>query len=177
MIDSLAQKLAVTIKGANPDHPASLNVLKFSLGIVLNFVFIVLLSLTGAAILGVIKETVIVMVSFALLRQLSGGVHLRSGMACIIVSTIGILLISYLANHLDSKAILTLNGVNVMLAGVFAPSRIEKQTRINKRYFPILKILSTLIVASNFLFNSPILAATFCVQCLTLIKFRWERRG
>lgn len=177
MLELLARRLAVGIKTVVPNHPASVDVLRFSIGAILNVLFIVCFSLIGSMIFGTTKEVVIVMISFALLRQISGGVHLKSGLACIIFSTSGILLVAFLSGYLGSGPVMAMNIANVILAAIFAPSGIEKQTRIKSKYFPLLKLSATIIVSINVVLASQILAASFFVQCLTLIKFSRGRRN
>ncbi|MFC5649873.1 accessory gene regulator B family protein [Paenibacillus solisilvae] len=168
MIEALANKLATNIKIKVPDHPASVNVLKFALAALLNGAFIVVFSLIISLIIGTLPATILVLISFAVLRQMSGGIHLKSGIACVLTSITGVILLS-LAD-INKNAIFVVNIVNIILALTFSPSGIEKQTRIKPKYFPLLKISSTLLVAVNIYINSPVLAATFFVQCLTLIR-------
>lgn len=168
MIEALSQWIAVGIKKKVPDHPSSVNVLRFALAAVLNGVFIVSFSLIISLALHRTMEAATALIAFALLRQLSGGIHLKSGMACVVVSTTGITLISLV--DLNHQAILIINIISIVLSLIFSPSRIEKQTKIKPKYFPLLKISSTLLIAVNIYVNSPVLAVTFFVQCLTLIR-------
>ncbi|KKC49556.1 hypothetical protein VE23_24990 [Paenibacillus sp. D9] len=176
MINLIANRLAVSIKSSIPNHRASVNVLQFSLGIVLNFMLIVTISLVLSFVFGITKEVVIVMTAFAMLRQVTGGIHLKSGLTCVIVSTTGILLVAFLSKYLSGNIIVILNILNMLLAARFAPSRIEKQSRINKKFFLLLNVLAILIVYTNTIVGSPILAAAFFAQCLTLIHFDKEGR-
>ncbi|AJY73674.1 accessory gene regulator ArgB-like protein [Paenibacillus beijingensis] len=175
MINVMAEKLAVNIKAIVPNHPASVDVLRFSLAILLNGIFIITFSLLISLFFDKTTEVATILIAFAFLRQISGGVHLKSGIACVAVSTIGITIISF-SSFLNDKTVFIINIMNILLALIFSPSRIEKQTRIKKKYFPILKISSTLVVAANFVFGSPILAVTFLVQCLTLVRFPLRER-
>lgn len=175
MINNVARGLAIRIKQQAPEHPASLEVLRFALEAVINGVLIVGLSLIGSLLLGTTLNTVIILISFALLRQLSGGIHFKSAMTCIAVSTTGVLLLSLI--EMSSESIMVINGINIVLVLLFAPSRIEEQTRIQKKYYPLLRILATLVVSTNFIVNSPSIAITFFVQCCTLIRIPSGRRG
>lgn len=178
MIEAIAQKLAVNIKNTVPNHPASVNVLRFALAAILNGVFIVSFSLIISLFTHRTIEAVIVLISFAVLRQMSGGIHLKSGLACVIVSTGGVTLLSLIEIH-NNELIVWINAINVVLALLFSPSRIEKQTRIKPKYFPLLKISTTLVVAANFYISSSVLTVTFLLQCLTLIRnpMRGRRSG
>ncbi|MCD9023291.1 accessory gene regulator ArgB-like protein [Cohnella silvisoli] len=170
MIGLLSKRLATVIKTTVPDHPRSENVLAYAISFILNALFIISLSLIVSLFTGKVTEAATILVAYAVLRQVSGGMHLKSGTLCIVVSTLGVTIVSF-ANF-DYSVVLIMNAINVVLAVLFAPSRIEKQTRIPVRFYPLLKIASILIVSINFIINSPILASAFLVQCLTLIKLR-----
>jgi len=171
MIEAMAQKMAGSIKASVPDHPASEKVLKFAISAILNGVFIVSLSMIISIFTGATLAALVVLISFAILRQMSGGVHLKSGMYCVLVSTMGITLVSLVTYfNIPSQVIIVVNIVNIVLALIFAPSGIEKQTRIPTKYFPLLKISTTIVVGLNLFIGSQLLAATFLVQCLTLIR-------
>ncbi|MBY7740315.1 accessory gene regulator B family protein [Paenibacillus polymyxa] len=83
MIEALSNKIAIHIKSVVPDHPASVPVLKHALAVTLNVIFITGSTILIALITGKVKE-----VAFAFLRQMTGGVHLKSGMSCVAVSTL-----------------------------------------------------------------------------------------
>ncbi|MFC5653517.1 accessory gene regulator ArgB-like protein [Paenibacillus solisilvae] len=169
MINSLAQLIAVRIKLVVPDHPASVNVLRYSISFFLNALFIILLSLLIALLTHRVPEAGIVLVAFAALRQVSGGAHLKSGTLCVVVSTAIITVLSFMS-FMNDSSILWTNLASLLLVSLFAPSRIEQQTRIKETYYPLLKILSIVMVGSNFLIGSSVLAATFLAQSLTLIR-------
>ncbi|RUS44596.1 accessory gene regulator ArgB-like protein [Cohnella sp. AR92] len=170
MINKLSRNFAVRIKKAAPDSPQSVEVLKYALSAILNTFFIIGFSLIVSLFTGKLSEVIIVLIGFALLRQVSGGFHLKSGTWCIIVSTLGITLISFADFGQAVSSRITV--IALILALIFAPSRIEKQTRIPAKYFPILKLLSILIVSTNFALHFPVLSTAFLVQGLTLIRRR-----
>lgn len=170
MIDRAAFKLATGIKRIVPDHPSSVAVLKYSLALLINAAAIIIISLMVALFTGRFIQAVTILISFAILRQVSGGVHLKSGTWCVIGTTALITLLSFI--DLNLNWICILNAASFILAAVFAPSRIEKQSKIPKKFYPLLKVLSCLMICSNFIFLSPIIAASFFVQSLTLIKLR-----
>lgn len=173
MINSLSRRLAVGIKNIVPESPQSVEVLKYSLSFVLNFVFVVVLSLLISIFTGHVYDAVIAMVSYAILRQVSGGYHLKSGMLCVVVSAAGITAIS-LADFSDRVTIWATIGA-LILCAIFSP-QMKNHTRIPGRYYPLLKVISVLMVATNFLFNSPVIAAAFFVQGLTLISGKGVKR-
>lgn len=170
MIDFLAGRLAFKIKQANPEQTASVEVMKFSLIIVLNAFSIVALSLMIGAASGKFAETALTLFSFALLKFFSGGSHLKSSGQCVLWSTAAMTILPHIPVNLHWM--LGLTSASLLLVAVFAPSKIQQKKRIPEKYNPVLKIISILIVASNFLLFSDVMAKAFFLQSLTLIRKR-----
>ena len=164
----LSEKLAITIKKANENETASVEVMKFSLILLFNMFFTILLSLILAALFGTVRETVLALFSFMLLRIFSGGFHFKTATACTVAS-VAIVVIVPLIPITDQIAFyLTLAALILVLK--FAPSNIRGTVRIPEKYFPFLKIISALIVSSNFLLSNHLLALIFFVQAVSLIS-------
>jgi accessory gene regulator B len=170
MIDNIALKLATGIKHIVPEHPSSIAVLKYSLALLINATAIIIFSICIALFTARLSQTILILFSFAILRQASGGIHLKSGSWCVFASTSLVVFLSFISFNSNWTSILNL--ASLTLAATFAPSRIEKQSRIPKRFYPLLKLISCLIVSSNFYFLSPSISGAFFIQGLTLIKFR-----
>lgn len=168
MIEKMAEKLALALKKSNPDETASVEVMKFSLSIILNFAIVTVLSLLIAALFKTAGATLLAMIGFAALRAVSGGVHLPVSEWCIAVSVFIFVTIPHLPINDTWCIILSIASIGLVL--LFAPSRIENQSRIPKSYYPLLKLVSVLLVALNFWFMSGVLAATFFIQSLLLIR-------
>ncbi|MCF2943420.1 accessory gene regulator B family protein [Paenibacillus tarimensis] len=161
-------RIAESIKKAAPDHPASVEVLRYSVSFLINTFLIISFTLSIACITGRLTEACISLFSFALLRQVSGGYHLGSGMWCILLSTL--LLTGLTFVEFQPQIIDTMNVVSAVLVLIYAPSRIERQTRISAKHFPVLKLVSFWIVALSFLAGDSVLTATLFVQSLSLIR-------
>ncbi|MDQ0193509.1 accessory gene regulator ArgB-like protein [Paenibacillus wynnii] len=170
MIEIMATKLAVRIKLIVPEHPASESVLKFALSLLINAISIIFFSLVISLLTAKTQETVTVLIAFAILRQLTGGFHLKSGFWCVVGTTSIISVMSLLQTSALWIQILNITGILLVL--FYAPSGIQKQSRIPSKYYPYLKIAAALIVASNLLIQSPMLALSFFFQSATLIKLR-----
>lgn len=168
MIYTLAHRIASSIKRAAPDHPASLEVLRYTLASILNAVFIIILSLTIALLTGKFVNALVVLVAFALLRQVSGGIHLKDGTLCVLVTTAGVTAVSYV--QFGRPLVIGMTIAALILAVIFAPSRIERQTRIPAKFHPLLKLIAVLMISTNFILLSAVLATTFLIQSLTLIR-------
>lgn len=174
MIENISQRLAVGLKNRVPNHPASAAVFRFTIAVLINTIAIITLTLFIGLWTGRFKEVCIILTSFALLRLVSGGIHLKSGDKCVVVTTALFTTISLI--DISEWAVFFLNALSILLAYLFAPSRIEKQSKLDPKHYPKLKFLSIIIIATNFLFLSSILAVTFFVQCLTLIKLKEVKR-
>ncbi|UNK20179.1 accessory gene regulator B family protein [Paenibacillus sp. N3/727] len=170
MIETAALKIAEGIKRQVPEHKSSVNVLKHAIAIVLNIVLIISFTLIASSITGNTKQALTALLGFALLRQFSGGVHLKTGAWCIIVTTVLFTGISFI--ELPVLYIQIFNIISLLLVGIFAPSRIEKQSRIPKVHYSKLRVISSLIVVSNILIQSPTLAVCFFIQALSLIHWK-----
>ncbi|NJJ38009.1 accessory gene regulator B family protein [Paenibacillus apii] len=173
MIEFISLKLAQGIKRSIPDHPISVNVMKFSLSIIINALLIILLTLAVSLFTGNTRGAAIALIAFPLLRQVSGGYHLKTGMTCVLVSSAMLTAVSFF--NAGRTYVFLLNLASLLLVAVFAPSGIEKQSRIPKSFYPQLKIISCLIVLVNFIVASPVIAAAFFIQGLSLFN-QPERR-
>ncbi|MEK3718899.1 accessory gene regulator ArgB-like protein [Paenibacillus sp. FSL R7-0333] len=172
MIESLASRMATGIKHQVPEHPASFAVLKFAIAVILNVLFIVALTLAISLLTGRTNEVVQILVSFALLRQVSGGAHMKSGTACVLFTTALFTILSFI--DVNSTVVLLFNGASLLIVLWLAPTGIERQTRIPRNHWPKLKFIAVLLVAANFAIGSPVIAASFLAQSVSLII---SRRG
>jgi accessory gene regulator B len=170
MIEKAALVMATGLKKRIPEHPASIAVLQFALAIALNTISIIGLTLVISLITGNTQEVLIALISFAILRQVSGGKHLDSGVFCVLVTTTFITVISYL--HINHMLILMLNVASLVMILIFAPSNIDNQSRIPRQYYPHLKVISSLLVIISFLISNSTLTLSFFIQSLTLIRSR-----
>lgn len=162
-----ANSIATWIKNANPEKTASIEVMEYALSIVINTVLIVSISLIIGFISDELIETAITLFSFALLRFFSGGMHLKSSFGCIATSILVCSIIPHLP-ELSANWIFVVTFVSILLLLFFAP-HIDRETEIKKSFRPFLKWLSVVIVCSNFILCSSILAVIFLVQSLTVI--------
>ncbi|MEK3787527.1 accessory gene regulator ArgB-like protein [Paenibacillus sp. FSL K6-1230] len=170
MIESLSLRLANHIKSVVPEHPASVAKLKFSLAIGINMSFIIALTLLISVVTDRTKEVIIIMLAFAILRQMTGGFHLKTGMGCVYASTILMTVLSYIS--FDYIWTIGATVISMLLILLLAPAGIEKQSRIPQTYYPVLKWSSFVLVGVNLLVASPLIAIAVFAQSLTLVVGR-----
>lgn len=169
MIESAAWRIATHIKSVVPHHPASVEVLNHSLIIVINFFSVVGLALIASLLTGHTKEVILLLQSFAILRQLTGGLHLESSTWCAVATAAIATLVSVLPSNDVMTIILT--SFSLLFVLNYAPAGIENQTIIPERFYPILKIAGIILIASNFWFQSPWAAMAYFAQGIMLIAY------
>jgi len=167
MMESLALKLARAIKNIDQEKTASIEVLKFSLEGILNVAVTAILVIVVGLITGNLFEALIGLISFAVLRFVSGGVHLQKSFHCSLITTLIICLAPLMS--LNQTWFIVVTGLSLILLLLFAPSNIEGHARLPKKFFPLLKLISLVIVSSNFLLNDSTIAIVFLAQSVTTI--------
>jgi accessory gene regulator B len=170
MLDSIANKVSISIKRANPEETCSVEVMQYSLGIILNTTFSLLMSLLIGLSLGNIMETLIFYISFSLLRVCSGGFHLKTATACNIVTTLICSLTPYFF-HITGNSRWIINLISLTIMLLFAPNP-DKNARIPFRLYPRLKLYSVFLVGLNFIIGSSVIGLAFFVQSLTVIPWK-----
>lgn len=151
----------------NGVSPPSVDVIYYALHVAGNTVSIIVLTLLVGWITGVLPETVLALLSFAIIRTFSGGYHLKSGLFCIFVSTAIMSAIPHI--RLNDSWLLAATAAAALLFLFFAPSNLDKYARIAPRHYPLLKALTTTAVAANFFIRSDVLAVVFLVQGVSLL--------
>lgn len=171
-MNSLALKISTAIKKANPEETGSIEVMQYSLNIILN----TLLMLVSSAVIGWfinnLTATLLFFVSFSFLRVCSGGFHLRTATACNIVTTLLCVLIPFFL-HFSGSKLLLINATSLIIMIFFAPNP-DKNAQIPLHWYPGLKAASIAIVSLNFFIGSSVFGLAFLVQSLTVIP--WRRR-
>ncbi|NQX44953.1 accessory gene regulator B family protein [Paenibacillus tritici] len=170
-MNSLANRIAIAIKNANPEETHSVEVMQYSLGIILNTLLIIVSTAFIGLIFGRFEECLTFLLCFCILRLTSGGFHLKTAMACNIVTTLLSTLLPSLISPSDS-ALWIINIISLVIVVLFAPNP-DQNARIPTSIYPILKLVSIVIVSSNFFLHSAVIGLAFLVQSLTVIP--WTR--
>jgi accessory gene regulator B len=167
MIESIANKLAVKIKAANPNNTSSVEVMSFALIVILGTGGSIIFSILISSLFGHLMETCIVLFSFAILRFFSGGFHFKSAEKCMLTSIIGSVLIPFInLSDFVNTLLLIITFIIILL---LSPIGVNQSRIFTKKHYPILKTLSLLIVASNFLIKSELLTLTFFAQSISML--------
>lgn len=171
MIESISERIAISIKNMNEDT-ASIAVMKYSLIIILNTFMTIILCLLIGILLGTLQDTIIVMFTIAIFRFFSGGYHFRTATGCVIVSTVIIVTIPFISIPGNISLYLTL--ASLLLTIIYAPSNIKHVARMPQKYFQILKLISVLLVCLNFFISSQLIAVSFFIQGISLITWKGD---
>lgn len=170
MIESLSLRIAHYIKRANPDETVSVDIMKYSLMIILNGLSIALFSVIIGGITGKLPETVLTMAAFVLLRFFSGGRHLGSSDSCVFWSTLAMVSLPHIP--VTSWMVWSMIVITMLIVLRFVPFNMHEQVRFPERYYPLLKTISFLLVSSNLIWFSAVIAKAFFLQSLFLIPFK-----
>lgn len=167
MIESISQSIARKIKGINPDETASVEVMSYSLGFLINFFSVIFLCMFVGWVDGLYLETATCLIAFGLLRTFSGGFHFKSLTLCVVFTTVVLSILPAIAQYVSQ--LILINLISSVLVIVFAPSG-KKKSRLSPRLRMVLKCVSFLIVCSNFIIDSKVIALAFLVQSILLIR-------
>ncbi|WP_310550169.1 accessory gene regulator ArgB-like protein [Paenibacillus glufosinatiresistens] len=172
-MNTLAHKIALSIKRSNAEQTASVEVMQYALGIILN----TLLVIAGSALLGwmfgFMAQSLLCLAAFVLLRFFSGGFHLRTAAACNVSSIFICVGLPLLVPYAES-VLFILNAAALILMLVFSPNP-DINTQIPARLYPAMKGISVVLVLINFFVQSSVIGLAFLAQSLTVIP--WERRN
>jgi len=165
----MLHRIAVSMRDrmiANGVMAPSVEIILYALNIVGNTVSIFSISALVGLITGELVRTLLLMMVFALIRILSGGYHLKSGMWCIVVSSALMSVLPHL--RLTNTWTYVFTGIALLAILIFAPANYDKYARLSERYYPFLKLISAAIVAANLLIVSDVAAIAFITQALLL---------
>ncbi|NEW05971.1 hypothetical protein GK047_08115 [Paenibacillus sp. SYP-B3998] len=167
-IERMADNLSASILKNYPDSSSSLPVLRYALIAVINLIITIISVLVISAVTGDIRAGFTAIIAFPVLRYVSGGLHLKSSNLCNFITATFMLIAIYTPIEYWYNGFV-LNVLSIMILAINAPSGI-KRSRLDKKYYPVLKLLSICIVCTNFLFHSHILSVVFFIQSLTTTK-------
>ncbi|KWX74929.1 hypothetical protein AMQ84_18875 [Paenibacillus riograndensis] len=172
-MNTLANKMAVAIKRANPEQTHSIEIMQYSLSILLNTLLSFTVSLLIGWFTGKLAETLIFFFSFAILRMCSGGFHLKSALACNSVSILICATFPHLTGFSD-QTLIAINCFNSLIMLIFAPNP-DVNVKISATSAPLLKVISVLLVGCNFFIDSRVIGLAFLTQSLTIITLKRRR--
>jgi len=169
IVERTADRIAQAIYNKIPEQSSSIPVLRYGMIIVLNTALTIGFAMGLGSVLGKPGETAIVLLVIALLRMISGGFHFSASKWCTLFTTGTVVLIPHVV--LTSVSYWVLAICSILLFLWFSPSNLEKQSRIPRKYYPVLKIISVGVVVVGVVLNWDIILCSIFVQALSLIRF------
>lgn len=163
----LSTHIANFIRRNNP-QAASMDVLMFSLEVVLNAAVVITAILFAGLVTGNFGKAAILLVSYIALRFFSGGVHLPTSKLCNIISIAMFLVLIYLPVSYWNAGFV-LNCLAFFLILIYAPTKdIMHLNLLGPKYTMHFKVAGLLMVGLNFWLQMPSLALAFFAQTLSL---------
>jgi accessory gene regulator B len=171
MIDQIADKWSCAAKSKYPDELPSQQIVRYTLKFIISNTIPIFIVLIASMLLGITKEAVLALIGFSSLRMFSGGFHFKSADMCIVFSSLVIILIALEGNYFEHYSF-AMYLASVILVMIYAPSKIEQQTRAKPEKFKWFKIISLIIVSLIYIINIPVMNLAVLVQSLLLIRLR-----
>lgn len=157
-IELIASKFANKLKVWNPQITAHTEDIRFGAAYYINYYSVIIISLCIGLITGQFLNTGLSLISLGLLRKYTGGFHFKSLTVCVLI-TVGIVsVIPHISINLVSLQVLNIISLSIVC---FSRSIGSKE-----------KMISLMIIMTNIIFASPVIALSFFVQAIQLINLR-----
>lgn len=166
MLRKYSEALNVKMSAEGVAAPSA-DVIEYALKILINTFSITLLALLVGLATHKLPETVAAIIGLSTLRFVTGGYHIRSGIACIGVSVFVLSIIPHFA--VPALWIYILTGFSLLLVALLAPANFDKHAWASEKQYPFLKLIGIIIVSSNFFIVSSTLALVFALQAISLL--------
>ncbi|KAF6620504.1 accessory gene regulator B family protein [Paenibacillus sp. EKM102P] len=171
IIDHFVDKVSHQLKNKYPDELPSYGIIRYALKFIITNTIPIFLIIMFSLIFGNLKESLIAILGFSLLRIFSGGFHFQTPEKCIIFSTVMIILISELGYYFTTHTFIMFI-VSLLIVLIYAPSDIQNQTKVKKENYKWFKIISLLLVSIFYLIDNPISNLAILVQSILLIRLK-----
>ncbi|MEK3851170.1 accessory gene regulator B family protein [Paenibacillus sp. FSL R7-0340] len=173
MLEKLSRLIAKKIKETDPEGPGSVEIFEWELGIRLNLIATIILTLLFGWLFGHIILSLVSLLTFILIRKASGGIHIKSLTLCAIVSAFIFSVIPFLKLEMLEKVLLSCISFLIFLK--WAPNDFEEVYTTNS--FKKLKWASVIIVLVSFISQWPVLILTVFAQAITILPIWKSWRG
>ncbi|MFW5436234.1 accessory gene regulator B family protein [Paenibacillus apiarius] len=139
--------------------------LEYGIAMKLNMYGIFILTVVFGVIFKQLFESVLALIALGSIRRFSGGVHFSSLTVCMLITSLFCIVVPMVTLSKLTVVILTLLAMMIYL--LRAPFWFEEMTE--QKNDTLYKIVSLLLVSSNFIIQSSALAIIFFVQSLTIL--------
>ncbi|WP_256760865.1 accessory gene regulator ArgB-like protein [Cohnella sp. WQ 127256] len=161
MISRISNGIASYLKKEIPEDTPSIAVMNYSLYIIIHSLFTVVIITIISLSLNVFFETFIGLLFFVALRVFGGGYHLHNSNVCTVLTVIVICASPFIP--ISITWLIIVNIFNLVLVSIYAPRNFKGYARIPEKYYPVMKLITLLIVGSNFYWmSSTLLMVSLC---------------
>ncbi|MCS7462237.1 accessory gene regulator B family protein [Paenibacillus doosanensis] len=173
-IDRSAENIARSIRN-NYSQAGSEIALKYALSLLINSFIAFTTAIVFCVLTDHFIEALMAIVSFIALRYFSGGLHMSSSLSCCLLTIFIIISAAHISfNYSFYCSIIDIFSALILLKT--APNGIEHISKINPKYYPLLKLIAVLIVLANLFFQSTVMTAAFFCQALLTTEFSYRTR-
>ena len=176
------------IKKENPNYSdEKMEILEYGLTGLYIFISKSIVIFTIAYFLGILKELIIFMIIYNLIRSVSFGMHATSSTICLISSAISFLSATYLCkNYLIPIGFKIIFGIiGIIYIYLHSPADTEKRPIINSKrrltykllstFIALLMVICSIIVENKFISNS--CTISLLIQCFMISPFAYKITG
>jgi len=170
MREKFINKLMIFIKKNNKNtNEEQLEVIQYGLEAIYMTITKTIILFFIAFLLGILKELIIFLPFYILIRMFSFGLHAKTSTQCLISSSLIFLISIFISTYLNLHIyIRTLLGISSILAIYkWSPADTEKRPIVSKKRRQVYKTLST-IIAITFSFLSIFITNSFISNCLVI---------
>lgn len=166
MLEKISNRIAREICEVVPTLDQE--VIAYDLGIKLNWYSTLVLTAALGWILNDLLGALIAFASLVTLRKFSGGVHFKSLTVCVIVSAVFLSTAPHIT--LTTNAMIYFTAVSLIVFMKYAPNTfIDKNPSSLDKWS---KLISSVIVATNFIIMSPMFTIIIFVQAITILPWK-----
>jgi accessory gene regulator B len=171
-IDHTALSITNFIRSNNP-AASSEKVLFYALCQLINSLVSIITTLFICAITGHIIDALIAILSFLTIRFVSGGAHMTTSIGCSILSIV-ILTFSVHASFSYFPIGVILDILSIVILFRNAPQGIKNMSRIDIKFYPLLKVIALSLVLINFIFQLQSLSIIYCIAAVLTTKLGYQ---
>lgn len=188
MRDAIISKSLKIIKKDNPDFSdEKMEILEYGLTGFYMFVSKSIIIFSVAYFLGILKELIIFMLIYNMIRSVSFGMHASSSMACLIASSLTFLSATYISKIivLPFWIKIIVGILSVIYVFKYSPADTEKKPIVSPKRRKVYKLLSTaialvmvgcsIIINDNFISNCFILSLV--IQTVMILPITYKIAG
>jgi accessory gene regulator B len=170
IVEGISKKIATYLyENTNNKDKFTYNKLYYGLQIIVNFVIVTIALLILSVAFGVFTKALYLFIATLLLRQFSGGIHLKTSESCAVASVLILLIIVLLPRF---EWIIWIDVISVVMIGLFAPATFKVSKERRPKPYYMMKSISVLIILLNmFVIKDFYISLIFLIQSISVV---WE---